>query len=146
MVTIAYHEAMLSTSEKLAVRLKQAVKESGLSQVAIAEKCAVSKQAVSGWLKTGRIDKQHLLKVAGITSRAMSWFVEEVEQYAYVQGGHKVTDEGKNPTPSCWPFVSISATEYGCLSERQKGLVEGYVKGLLSESQNINRDGLANHH
>lgn len=36
-----------------------------------------------------------------------------------------------------WPFESVSYTDYARLSERQKGLIEGYIKRLIEESEHV---------
>lgn len=40
-----------------------------------------------------------------------------------------------------WPFESVSYAEYMQLSERQKGLIEGYAKRLIDESAQIKSNG-----
>lgn len=118
-----------------------------MSQVLIAEKCGVSKQAVSGWLKTGRIDKQRLLKIAAVTNKTVSWFIDENEAWGEPAPKAYLLRE---PEPiysiSRWPFISVSSIEYSALSERQKAMVEGYIKGLLSESQHVKSNGTTDAH
>lgn len=71
-----YDQAMLSTSEIIAAKLAIAIETSGVKQSAIAIACGVSKQAVQGWLKTGRIDKKHLITLAKLTGRDLTWWLE----------------------------------------------------------------------
>lgn len=66
---------MLSTSQRLAEKLEEAIRESQLKQTDIAIACGVTKQAVQGWLKTGRIAKNHLPKLADITGRPLAWWL-----------------------------------------------------------------------
>ena len=66
---------MLSTSQRLAGKLDEAIRESNLKQTDIATACGVTKQAVQGWLKTGRIAKNHLPKLADITGRPLAWWL-----------------------------------------------------------------------
>ena len=40
-----------------------------------------------------------------------------------------------------WPFESVSHTDYARLSERQKGLIEGYTKRLIEETEHIKSNG-----
>ena len=70
---------MLSTSAKLAVKLDTVIRESKIKQTDIATACGVTKQAVQGWLKTGRIDKSHLPKLADISGRSLNWWLEDDE-------------------------------------------------------------------
>lgn len=42
----------------------------------IAKACSVSKQAVQGWIKTGRIDKKHLPKLAELTKLPLEWWLD----------------------------------------------------------------------
>lgn len=68
------NQAMLSTSAVVAQRLNEAFSASQLRQSDIAEACGVSRQAVKGWLNTGRIDKRHLSAVAALFQRDVEWF------------------------------------------------------------------------
>ena len=68
---------MLSTSQQLAAKLEEAIRESNLKQIDIATACGVTKQAVQGWLKTGRIAKNHLPKLADISGRRLEWWLAE---------------------------------------------------------------------
>lgn len=70
--TLQYPKAMISDETKqrleLANRVKQAIatlKRGGKRKVA--EACGVSDQAVTGWIKNGRIDKKHLVVISRMT-------------------------------------------------------------------------------
>ncbi len=67
---------MLSTSEKLAAKLAEAISNPPITQTAVAEHCGVTKQAVQGWLRNGRIDKKHLSTLARITGRPLEWWLD----------------------------------------------------------------------
>jgi hypothetical protein len=43
---------------------------------AIARACSVSAQAVSGWQRTGRIDKRHIPKLAAMTGTSLDWWMD----------------------------------------------------------------------
>ena len=60
----------------MAEKLKQALKTKGMSQVAFATACGVSKQAVQSWIKTGRIDKKHLPKFVEVLGLPLGWWLE----------------------------------------------------------------------
>ena len=67
---------MLSTSARLAAKFAHALAVSGIKQTTVALACDVSKQAVQGWLKTGRIDKKHLPKLAALTGFDLAWWLD----------------------------------------------------------------------
>ena len=147
----SYDEAMLSTSERMAEKLKQALKTKGMSQVAFATACGVSKQAVQSWIKTGRIDKKHLPKFVEVLGLPLSWWLE-VEATTYLPATAltptKVisTDtDTPNYVSSKWPFTSISPSEYNRLSDRQTGMVEGYIRALLIDAESSKRNGTTGH-
>jgi len=62
-----------TTSQLLAERLTKALEGHSLSEVA--EACGVSRQAVNGWKKDGRIDKAHLLTLSRITGKPLEFFL-----------------------------------------------------------------------
>lgn len=140
---------MLSTSERMAEKLKEALKTRGLSQVAFAELCGVSKQAVQSWVKTGRVDKKHLPKFVEVLAYPLEWWLgAEVSGTQHTQPTPPLiareTDE-RAYSLSQWPFISITQSEYARLSERQMGSVEGYVRALLNESAPAKRNGTTGH-
>lgn len=59
--------------ESIGDRVKKAITDSGLTQSAVADHCDVSKQAVSGWIKTNTIDKQNLSKLCELTGADYDW-------------------------------------------------------------------------
>ena len=146
-----YSKAMLSTSERMADKLKAALASRGMSQVAFAEKCGVSKQAVQSWVKTGRVDKKHLPKFVEVLGYPLEWWLDpdattNDSHRSPPPPAHHVKEQ--EPTPyslSSWPFISISPSEYACLTERQMGSVEGYVRALLNESAPAKRNGTTGH-
>jgi transcriptional regulator with XRE-family HTH domain len=70
---------MLSTAQKMAMKLAEAIQHPPIEQTVIANACGVTKQAVSGWLKTGRFDKKHLPTLARVTGRSLDWWLDSDE-------------------------------------------------------------------
>ena len=142
---------MLSTSERMAEKLKQALKTKGMSQVAFATACGVSKQAVQSWIKTGRIDKKHLPKFVEVLGLPLNWWLgAEASTYSpaamAIESTNIITDtDTPNYVPSKWPFTSISPSEYNRLSDRQAGMVEGYIRALLMDAESSKRNGTTGH-
>lgn len=72
---LAHNQAMLDNAE-MARRIKEAIDgKPGLSQAAVAEAFGVTEQAVSGWIRTGKVDKRKLPKLAAITGVPLSRFM-----------------------------------------------------------------------
>ncbi|WP_242890156.1 LexA family transcriptional regulator [Stenotrophomonas maltophilia] len=67
------NQAMLENHE-MAVAIRSAIEGSGRTQKEIADAFGVTEQAVSGWLRTGKVDKRKLPKLASLTSRPLSHF------------------------------------------------------------------------
>src|SRR5574343_902574 len=61
------------TSELLAERIRIAI--DGFSKSEIARECGVSRQAVTGWIKNGRIDKAHLITLSKITGIPIEYWL-----------------------------------------------------------------------
>ena len=57
-----------------------------------------------------------------------------------------ITDtDTPNYVSSKWPFTSISPSEYNRLSDRQTGMVEGYIRALLMDAESSKRNGTTGH-
>ena len=74
------HKAMLTQQEQerlaLAKRLRTAIGDH--SKKAVAEACGVTEQALTGWLKTGRIHKKHLPTLSRLAGVDLSWLMTGV--------------------------------------------------------------------
>jgi hypothetical protein len=74
------HKAMLKEDETekermaIAGRLREILQVAG-RKTAIAKECKVSDQAVTGWIKTGRIDKKHLPIIAKMSGKTVDWIL-----------------------------------------------------------------------
>lgn len=71
--------------DALARRIQTAINEAGLSQEGVARAFGVTEQAVSGWVRTGKIHKNKLAQLAQLTGRPVEYFL---------------TDSGSAPPPS----------------------------------------------
>lgn len=58
----------------MAAAIKSAIEQSKLTQKGIADAFGVTEQAVSGWLRTGKVDKRKLPKLAQLTGKPLSHF------------------------------------------------------------------------
>jgi len=77
-----YYKVMLNLysdedrRKELARRLDEAISSIGRGgKTRLAEKCNITPQAVNGWLKTGRIDKDHLVIVAELSHHDLNWLI-----------------------------------------------------------------------
>lgn len=139
---------MLSSSAALAKKLVYVIEELGVSQVKIAARCNVSKQAVQGWKKTGRIDKRHLPALSELSEIPLPWWLDP-SQTTYMKPQEQPSDapvamepqrQYRNPP---WPFLSVSVEQYGTLSDHQKSMVEGFIRALALESHSGKSDPTA---
>lgn len=71
-----------TTAEVMAKKIAEAIKLSGVRPIDIANACGRSKQAVQGWIKTGRIDKMHLPKLAELTKLPLEWWLNSEQPSA----------------------------------------------------------------
>ncbi|HGM6769878.1 TPA: S24 family peptidase [Stenotrophomonas maltophilia] len=58
----------------MAAAIRSAIEESPLTQKGVADAFGVTEQAVSGWLRTGKVDKRKLPKLAQLTGKPLSHF------------------------------------------------------------------------
>lgn len=70
------HPHMNDLNEKIRYALKRA----SLSQTAVAQRIGVTPQSVYKWIKTGKIDKANLQKLADITGLRIEWFLDTNER------------------------------------------------------------------
>lgn len=65
----------INETEWLAARIREALATSGLTQTAVAERCGVSRAAVTMWGKRGTIKKSLLPQIALATGRPLEFFI-----------------------------------------------------------------------
>lgn len=65
----------LTENQALAKKIEDAIANSNFDKSAVAAALGVSKQAVNGWLKTGRIGKSTLAKFASLLELPLSHFM-----------------------------------------------------------------------
>ncbi|WP_182655562.1 LexA family transcriptional regulator [Stenotrophomonas lacuserhaii] len=61
-------------NDAMAAAIRSAIEDSKLTQKGIADAFGVTEQAVSGWLRTGKVDKRKLPKLASLTGKPLSHF------------------------------------------------------------------------
>jgi hypothetical protein len=59
----------------IAARIRQAIEGSGKKQVEVAKLMQVSRQCVQGWVRTGRIAKPHLSRLAEVLNVSLEWLI-----------------------------------------------------------------------
>ncbi len=85
------HQAMLD-NKTMARRMREAIKQSDHSHVSIAADFGVTEQAVSGWVRTGKIDKRRLPRLAQLTGVALEYFMPDALAQSPADTGDDVTD------------------------------------------------------
>jgi DNA-binding Xre family transcriptional regulator len=66
-----------NTAARMAAKLAEAMAaNSEIKQTDIAKECGVTKQAVQGWIKTGRFDKKHLSTLSRVTGKPLWWWLD----------------------------------------------------------------------
>ncbi|MBQ0934631.1 hypothetical protein [Ideonella paludis] len=99
------------------VRVLEEGKSRGKTAAGLAEHCATSPQAVSGWKKTGRITKTNLAKAAAYFGEGPSF-----------SGAPPLTAKEE---ASDWPFPGISRTRFQALSTEQRLEIQGVVRDRI---------------
>lgn len=67
----SHREERINLGEKL----REAIDSGLLDPAALARECGVSRQAVYGWLKTGRVAKEHLTVFARLSGKPLEWWL-----------------------------------------------------------------------
>jgi transcriptional regulator with XRE-family HTH domain len=121
-------------------RIRTAIEASDHSQASIAAAFGVTEQAVSGWIRTGKIDKRKLPKLAKLTGRSLNYFMPDAlrdngfaETVANLEGTMKWWDsKGANPAPGEEGRVDFAAgIERAQLADRLSSMMK--MSGLDEE-------------
>lgn len=67
----------MNTAETLSKKIEFAFDESGIDRATVARECDVTRQSVDSWLRTGRIGKNHLPKLAELTDFPLAWWLDD---------------------------------------------------------------------
>lgn len=85
------HQAMLD-NKTMAKVVREAIEHSGHTQESIATSFGVTEQAVSGWVRTGKIDKRKLPRLAQLTGVPLDTFMPGATGPVHVDTRDDVTD------------------------------------------------------
>ncbi len=66
------------TGKQIGKRIEDALLDAKRTKAGLAEHCGVTPQAVTGWVKHGRISKGRIEKVAEYTSKPLDYFLGDV--------------------------------------------------------------------
>ena len=124
---------------ELGRRIRQALKDSGRTQVDLADTLGVTRQAVQSWLTTGRVHKDKLEPIALFTRKDLDYFLTKND-------GTKLTTVslGDEDYKAVREFLSLTAEArawlLGLAKNKDERLVEtviAYVKAGKVEQQLI---------
>lgn len=76
-----------SDTASVAIRITQAIAQSGKTSAELAAECDVTPQAVNSWKKTGRISKGQLSRLAELTGKSVDWLIRGAEEPTTSGGG-----------------------------------------------------------
>lgn len=148
----ADNSAMLKEREEerlaMAARLREAL-ACCASKTQVAEACGVTVQALTGWEKTGRVDKRHLPTIAKMSGKSLDWLMGvdmrlrsvglQEAANGYIVACSKPAGDAFPRTPSEQEYVLVPqyTAKGACGAGHMNGHVE--VKGGLA----FKRDWLA---
>lgn len=111
----------------MAERVRSAIESSGHTQDAIAQDFGVSVQAVSGWVRTGKIDKRKLPRLAQLTGKPLAYFIPDAPagapesgDWAEVIGYAQAAALGDGSIPE--DYAETHALKFKASSLRRKNL------------------------
>lgn len=107
--------------------IKAAIEASGHTHAYIADQVGVTEQAITGWLKTGRIDKRRLPKLAQVTGTPLQTFMPDApgpsdDGWSDVRGVRQLAALGDGSFPD--EFAETHKLRFRASSLRRKGLRE----------------------
>lgn len=87
----------------LAARIAKAIEDSAYSQEGIAREIGVTEQAVSGWVRTGKIGKDKLPRLAKLTGKPLSYFLVD---------GHSAAADAASQVQRPDPEILVEALDF----------------------------------
>lgn len=66
--------------DHVGLKIKAALDAKGITQMALAEKVGVSNNAVTKWVKTGKVAKENIPKIAKVLGMSITDFFEEKDE------------------------------------------------------------------
>ena len=115
--TLFQNQVMLTAREKLAKILAEDLGRRAMPKVdraALAHDCEISRQAISNWIKTGRVEKEHLVIVARHTGKAIARYMPSsdkpvIARYPAIKGAtHLLAQEP--PPDQTMPTINHTIT------------------------------------
>jgi transcriptional regulator with XRE-family HTH domain len=119
-----------STSQVLAQRIAEALE--GLSLADIAKACGVTRQAVNGWKKDGRIDKAHLITLSRLTGKPIEY---------WLGGQDAVSDTDPHEEKMLLLFRALPEEKRMELLERAQSLYSKQYGGFRPASLHVHEPG-----
>ena len=116
--------------QELGQRIEEALANTGLKQAKIAELMNVTPQAVNKWIKTGRISKENLRKLAKITGAPLTWLISGNND---VDTGIEALLNMSTPRSRESLLRIARAAESGRLTEDDLALLEQIAKRFAQE-------------
>ncbi len=118
----------------LAKKLAYLLDERIIVAAALARACGVSKQAITGWRRTGRIAKPHLQVIAEMANVSLEWLLD-----GNPPASETVT-QFRPPRPT-WPFKSVSWERYFALSADDKADLDRRISAIVTGYEASGDDG-----
>lgn len=116
---------MSAPASALAAKLRYALEKSGVSQQSIASECGITKQAITGWKRTGRVAKPHLIVLARLTGFPLEWWLDGKDPAA----PNVARLAPQRPT---WPFRSVAWEQYQALDRDDKADLDRRIGRIVA--------------
>lgn len=81
----------------IAEKLKVAIDDRKIDRKRVAKICGVTEQAVSNWIKTGKVAKRHLPKIATLSGLELDYFFNDKSPGQTLEGKGAYIDKSELP-------------------------------------------------
>lgn len=92
----------------LGQKLQQALDSGVMDAAALARECGVTRQAVYGWLKTGRVAKEHLPIFARLSGKPLEWWLNSDVSFTKDEFTQSSSAGAYNPPPTAKTLTGVS--------------------------------------
>lgn len=118
------HAPMKTAAPLLAEKIRFLIDEGFVSPAQLVAACNVSKQAITGWRKTGRVAKDHLHVIADLAGVTVEWLLSADPPL------RQTVVDMRAPKPR-WPFLRVSWDRYLSLSRDDKADLDQRVERII---------------
>lgn len=130
---IELYPSVSTVTNLIGKRIKEGLVAANKKAADLARALDTTPQAVGGWIKTGRIDKKKIPRVAKFLGLTTDQLLGYDRDFRDAERADEIL--GANPElMERWPF-HIEIARFDALSDHDKGRIEGYIEATIAAAE-----------